>query len=100
VSEVTVMAKAGLAGLDLLEQKITKAAALIERLQREKNEMAEANKELKEKIDSLYITNEKLAKELETLKTSKDSTKDFDKTREEIKNKIEEMLVKFDGLEV
>jgi hypothetical protein len=94
------MAKAGLAGLDLLEQKITKAAGLIERLKREKNEMAEANKELKEKIDSLYITNEKLAKELETLKTSKDSKKDFDKTREEIKNKIEEMLVKFDGLEV
>ena len=100
MSEVTDMAKAGLAGLELLEEKITKAADLIERLKREKNEMAEGNKELKEKIDSLYISNEELTRELETLKKSKDSKKDFDKTREEIKDKIEEMLVKFDGLEV
>ena len=94
------MAKTDLGGLGLLEEKITKAADLIERLKREKNDMSEANKELKEKIDSLYITNEELVRELETLKMSKDSNKDFDKTREEIKDKIEEMLVKFDGLEV
>lgn len=94
------MSKTGLAGLELLEEKITKAANLIERLKREKNELAEANKELKEKIDSLYISSEELTRELVTLKKAKDSKKDFEKTREEITDKIEEMLVKFDGLEV
>ncbi len=94
------MADPGLVGLELLEEKIVKAAQLIERLREEKKAAEESNKVLKEKIDLLYINNEELSKELEIFNRNKENKKDFDKTREEINNKIEEMLVKLDSLEI
>jgi chromosome segregation ATPase len=86
--------------LDLLEEKINKAADHIARLKEEKIKLEQANKELKAKVDSLYISNEELARELEILRTEKKRTGDFDKTREEIKEKVEEMLAKLDDLDI
>ncbi|MBN2071260.1 MAG: cell division protein ZapB [Candidatus Krumholzibacteriota bacterium] len=94
------MGSVGLASLEVLEEKIIKAAELIERLSGEKKRLEEKNKELKDQVDSLYIKNEELKKEIEIFNSDKDKRKDFDKTREEIGNKIEEMLLKLDGLEL
>lgn len=94
------MGVTGIAGLDALEKKITKAADLINRLRREKNETEVANKELNKKIDSLYIKNEELNKELKALKKGTKRDKSFDKTREELKKKIEEMLAKLEGFQL
>ena len=90
----------GIINLDMLEVKITKAAEHIGRLKEEKIKLEQVNKELKEKIESLYIRNEELQKELEVLRSDKQQTGDFDKTREEIKEKIEEMLAKLDELDI
>jgi len=94
------MAGTGIGNLDLLEEKITKAAEHIARLREEKFALERSNKELKEKFDSLYIKNEELKKELGSVRSEKLRTADFDKTREEIKGRIEEMLAKLDQLEV
>jgi predicted nuclease with TOPRIM domain len=94
------MAGTGMINLDLLEEKVTKAAEHIARLKEEKLKLEESNKELKGRIDSLYIRNEELAKELEVLRTEKQKTGDFDNTREEIKGKVEEMLAKLDSLDI
>ncbi|HEY5133219.1 MAG TPA: hypothetical protein VII85_06010 [Candidatus Krumholzibacteriaceae bacterium] len=94
------MAGSGIINLDMLEEKITKAAEHIARLRDEKIRLEEINKELKEKIDSLYIKNEELTRELEILRTDKQRTGDFDKTREEIKGKVEEMLARLDELDI
>jgi len=94
------MAGTGMINLDLLEEKITKTAEHIARLKEEKLKLEESNKELKGRIDSLYIRNEELAKELEVLRTEKQKTGDFDNTREEIKGKVEEMLAKLDSLDI
>ena len=94
------MSSTGLASLEMLENKIVKAAELIGRLADEKKKIEGANKVLKEEIESLYIKNEEMAKELEIFKMDKEKEKDFDKTREEIGNKIEEMLMKLDGLDI
>ena len=89
-----------LSGLSVLEEKITKAAEMIARLRREKNEALEANKKLKEKMESLYISNGELTKQLASFKKQQEKQTDFEKKREEIKNKIEEMLVKLEGLDL
>jgi len=94
------MAGTGTINLDMLEEKITKAAEHISRLKEEKTKLEQINKELKEKIDSLYITNGDLTRELEILRTEKQKTGDFDQTREEIKGKVEEMLAKLDQLDI
>lgn len=94
------MSPTDLASLEMLEEKIVKAAKRIEQLTEEKNRIEEKNKVLKEEIESLYIKNEELAKELEIFRTDKETQKDFEKTREEIGNKIEEMLLKLDGLDI
>jgi chromosome segregation ATPase len=94
------MASTGIVNLDMLEEKINKAAEHIVRLKEEKIKLEQSNKELKEKIDLLYISNEELARELEILRTDKQRTGDFDKTREEIKGKVEEMLARLDQLDI
>jgi chromosome segregation ATPase len=94
------MAGTGIINLDALEEKITKAAEHISRLKEEKLRLEQVNKELKEKIDSLYIMNGDLTRELEILRTEKKMTGDFDQTREEIKGKVEEMLAKLDQLDI
>lgn len=94
------MAHTGIVNLDALEQKISKAAEHIARLRDEKGALERANKELKEKFDSLYIRNEELLREIESLRAERQQTGDFEKTREEIKGKIEEMLAKLDQLEI
>ena len=93
------MSKAGIAGIDLLEEKINKAAGLIERLRAERNRLETVNKELKGKIDSLYISNEDLTKQIEELKKAKAVSKNTEKSREEITVKIEEMLEKLERIE-
>ena len=55
---------------------------------------------MKEKIESLYIRYEELEKQIMELKKSKTVSKSYDTGREEIKNKIEEMLVKLESLEL
>ena len=94
------MSKAGIVGIGLLEEKINKAAGLIERLRAERNRLETANKELKGKIDSLYISNEDLTKQIEELKKSKAVSKNTEKRREEITVKIEEMLEKLERIEL
>jgi len=94
------MAGTGTINLDMLEEKITKAAEHISRLKEERTKLEQINKELKEKIDSLYISNGDLTRELEILRTEKKKTGDFDQTREEIKGKVEEMLAKLDQLDI
>lgn len=89
-----------LAGLDTLEEKIKKTAELIARLKKEKGKAEELNKELKERSETLYIKNEELTKEIENLKMKEAKGSDFDKTREEIKRKIEEMLAKMEELDI
>jgi hypothetical protein len=89
-----------LTSLDVLEKKITKAAKMIETLKREKNATDAANKELKEKIESLYITNEELTKQLEAFRKKQEKQSDFEEKREEITSKIEEMLVKLEGIDL
>jgi septation ring formation regulator EzrA len=94
------MTKLDIADLGLLEEKINKAANLIERLRGEKNSAEEANKELKAKIEALYIKNEELERQIKDLRKTQTVSKHTDKSREEIKNKIEEMLAKLEGLEL
>ncbi|UCF06115.1 MAG: hypothetical protein JSV33_03555 [bacterium] len=94
------MGETGVASFEALEAKINKAAELIDRLRREKNTIEEANKELKGKMESLYIKNEELAKELKRLQKTHKGKTDSDTSREEIKKKIEEMLAKLDQLDV
>ncbi len=93
------MGATGIAGFDTLEKKITKAAELIGRLRSEKNEIEVVNKELKEEMESLYIKNEELNKEVKALNKGTIRDKSFDKTREELAQKIEEMLTKLEGLQ-
>jgi hypothetical protein len=94
------MAASGKSGLLVLEEKITKAADLITKLRAEKIKADRDNKELKEKIDLLYIKNEELTKELRELKKTRTKRDSLDQSREEIKGKIEEMLVKLEVLEL
>jgi hypothetical protein len=94
------MAGTGTINLDALEEKITKAAEHIARLKDDRSRLEALNKELKEKIDSLYIKNEELTRELEILRSDTARTRDFDKTREEIKGKVDEMLAKLDQLDI
>ncbi len=94
------MGTAGLADFDLLEKKIRKAAKYIEQLQAEKKQAEDINNELKEELDSLYIDNEGLTKELKHLKKEKNKENDLEKTREELNNKIEEMLAKLEELDI
>ena len=94
------MAGSGIINLDMLEEKITKAAEHISRLKEEKLRLEQVNKELKEKLDSLYIVNSDLKREIEILQKEKKTTGDFDQTREEIKGKVEEMLAKLDQLDI
>ena len=94
------MGTTGLADFDLLEKKIRKAAECIEQLRAEKKQADVANNKLKEELDSLYINNEALTKELKQLKKEKNKKKDFEKTREELNSKIEEMLAKLEELDI
>ncbi len=94
------MGTTGLADFDLLEKKIRKAAEYIEQLRAEKKQADVANNKLKEELDSLYINNEALTKELKQLKKEKNKKKDFEKTREELNSKIEEMLAKLEELDI
>jgi FtsZ-binding cell division protein ZapB len=94
------MGTTGLADFDLLEKKIRKAAEYIEQLRAEKKQADVANNKLKEELDSLYINNEELTKELKHLKKEKNKKKDFEKTREELNSKIEEMLAKLEELDI
>ena len=94
------MAGSGIINLDMLEEKITKAAEHISRLKEEKLRLEQVNKELKEKLDSLYIVNSDLKREIEIMQKEKKTTEDFDQTREEIKGKVEEMLAKLDQIDI
>jgi uncharacterized coiled-coil DUF342 family protein len=94
------MAGQGIVNLDALEEKINKAAERIAALKQEKLVLEAQNKELKEKIDSLYIKNEELTKQIEILKREKGKTTEFEKTREEINGKVEEMLAKLEQLDI
>jgi hypothetical protein len=94
------MKTAELADFDLLEKKIMKAAAFIEKLQAEKKQVEDANIKLKEELDSLYIKNEELTKGLKNLKKEKNKKKDLERTREELNSKIEEMLAKLEELDI
>ena len=94
------MGTAGLADFDLLEEKIRKAAKFIEQLTSEKKQAEDANNKLKEELDSIYIKNEELTKELKHLKKEKNRKKDLEKSREELNTKIEEMLAKLEELDI
>lgn len=94
------MAGAGTINLDALEDKINKAAERIAGLKDEKLALEGINKELKEKIDSLYIKTEELTKQIEILKREKGKATEFEKTREEINGKVEEMLAKLEQLDI
>ena len=94
------MGTAGLADFDLLEKKITQAAEYIEQLKNQKKQIEDANIKLKEELDSIYIKNEELTKELKQLKKEKKGKKDLEKTREELNNKIEEMLAKLEEIDI
>ena len=94
------MVETDLLNLDVLEERILRAARLIEELRGEKKVLEEENIRLKEKLESLYIINEQMERDLEGLTAKADKTNDTEKTREEIARKIEEMLAKLDELEV
>jgi len=94
------MKTAELTDFSMLEKKIMKAAKYIEQLQAEKKQVEDANIRLKEELDSLYIANEELTKGLKNLKKEKNKKKDIERTREELNNKIDEMLVKLEGLDI
>jgi len=94
------MGTAGLADFDLLEKKITQAAEYIERLKAEKKQVEDANNELKEELESIYIKNVELTKELKDLKKANKGKKDLEKTREELNSKIEVMLAKLEEIEI
>ena len=65
-----------------------------------KKQVEDANIKLKEKLDSLYIKNEELTKELKHLKKGQNKKKDLEKTREELNSKIDEMLAKLEDLNI
>mgnify|MGYP001819492597 CR=1 FL=1 len=94
------MGTAGLADFDLLEKKIQQAADYIGKLKAEKKQIEGAKIKLKEELDSIYIKNEELTKELRQLKKEKKGKKDLEKTREELNNKIEEMLAKLEEIDI
>lgn len=94
------MAGTDLAGFEILEERIARAARLIEELRGGKKVLEAENKRLKEELESLYIKNEELVRELECLTAKADKTGNTEKTREEIARKIEDMLARLDELEV
>lgn len=87
-------------GFKILEEKIGKAADMIQKLRDEKNKADEENKKLKEEIKMLYTKNEELKKEVERLQDDRQNHEDFDRVREEISNRIEVMLGKLDRIEI
>lgn len=89
-----------LEGLEMLEERIERAARLIEQLRGEKKAADAENKRLKEELKSLYISHEELTRQLKHPTKKKDKKEDTEKTREEIAEKIEEMLAKLEELNI
>jgi FtsZ-binding cell division protein ZapB len=84
----------------VLESKIEEAADMIVRIRTEKKKLANENKELKDEIKMLYIKEEELRKEVDTLKDDKQNQGDFERVREEIGTRIEVMLEKLDEIDI
>ncbi len=89
-----------LGSFKLLESKIEEAANMITSVKAEKKKLEGENKELEDKIKMLYIKNEELVKEVNTLKGDKQNQGDFERVREEIKTRIEVMLEKLDKIDI
>jgi peptidoglycan hydrolase CwlO-like protein len=88
------------AGFKVLEEKIEKAANIIEQLRGEKERLEKENNELKNKLDVLYNENEELAGKVDELEQMQNQEEDFNRVREEIGNRIEMMLGKLDRIEI
>ena len=83
--------------LDLLENKVSQAAAAVETLTARCRELTKVNEQLTTQITELASGNENLVNQIEELKAAQSSGKVGDK---EIINRIDRMIEKFGELQV
>lgn len=88
------------AGFKVLEEKIEKAADMIEMLRQEKERIEKENNELKSKLDLLYNENEQLAGKVDELQQEESTREDLNRVREEISKRIEMMLGKLERIDI
>ncbi|MBD3178922.1 MAG: hypothetical protein GF417_04590 [Candidatus Latescibacteria bacterium] len=88
------------AGFKVLEEKIEKAANIIQSLRQEKERVEKENNELKNKLDLLYNENEELAGKVDHLQQQERKQEDLNRVREEISNRIEMMLGKLEKIDI
>jgi FtsZ-binding cell division protein ZapB len=94
------MDNGALESFKVLESKIEEAADMIIKARAEKKILVDKNKELKDEIKMLYIKDEELRKEVDTLKDDKQNQSDFEIVREEIGTRIEVMLEKLGEIDI
>lgn len=94
------MEESTLDGFKVLEDKIEKAADIIQKLREDKERIEKENNELKNKLNMLYNENEELAGKVDVLQNEERKQEDFDRVREEISNRIEMMLGKLDRIDI
>ncbi len=84
--------------LDILEEKINRLIAIVNQLQSEKNILKDENAELLKKIQEKEETIQQFRDEYQKFREYQDDSGVNRKREEEIKQKIESMLAKLDGL--
>jgi len=94
------MASKHFEGFKILEEKIERAAEVIQKIRDERDRMEQENKKLKQEIEMLYTKNDELKNEFARLQEDRHNQEDFEKVREEISNRIEVMLEKLDRIDI
>lgn len=96
-----------LQSLSLLEERIQRAVELITYLKSEKKkleaetvQLLETQRQLERRIDSLASEKQELAEEGRLLRAKQDEWVRFERDRDEIRSRIDNMLAKFEELEI
>jgi len=89
----------GLKNLEILEEKITKAVALVKELQAENQRLRQQNRELLEKTHQDQLTIQRLEQERETLLQFRTEAENFKHKEEKIRTIVEAMLSKLQSID-
>jgi hypothetical protein len=96
-----------LQSLSLLEERIQRAVELITYLKAEKKRLEaetigllETQRQLERRVDTLVGENQELLEEGRLLRTKQDEWVRFERDRDEIRSRLDNMLAKFEELEI
>ena len=96
-----------LESLSRLEERVQKAAELImrlkkdnERLEKEAAQLLEANRSLERRAEDLNAEKQEVANEGRLLREREKEWGRYERDRDEIRNRIDTMLAKFEELEI